>query len=167
MLTFLNCPPNPTFAETFERCCRDFDKLFFASAYCSWPQGSLLNSSLRRLDSITAILAPPQSGGQDDPRTGFMELARAMEDDGKEVHLHEFQQSQPFHPKLYVFRGSDKSGAIIIGSSNFTRSAFSYNEELDVLLEGKLEGSQFDSLRQRVDDWKSNSECLTLQCTSK
>jgi hypothetical protein len=167
MLAFLNCPPNPTFAETFERCCKDFDQLFFASAYCSWPQGSLLNSPLRSLDSITAVLAPLQNGGQDDPRTGFIELARAMKEDGKTVHIHEFEQSQLFHPKLYVFRGSDKSGAIIIGSSNFTRSAFSYNEELDVLLEGKLEGPQFDILRQRFNGWLSSSTCLTRQCPSR
>jgi hypothetical protein len=166
ILTFLNCPPNPTFAETFERCCDEFEELFFASAYCSWPRGSLLNSALRSLDSITAVLAPVQNN-EENGRVGFRELVTAMKEDGKKVHVHEFQQSQLFHPKLYVFRRSDKGGALIIGSSNFTRAAFSRNEELDILVECKLEGSQFDLLRQRFNDWLSGSRCLTRQCDSR
>jgi hypothetical protein len=170
VLTFLNCPPNPTFAETFKHCCEEFDELFFASAYCSWPQGSLLNSSLRSLDSIRGVLAPLQNGGQDDPRAGFRELYYAMKEDEKMGHIHEFQQPPRFHPKLYLFRRrdkSDKSGAIIIGSSNFTEAAFERNEELDVLLEGKLEGPQFDNLRDRFNGWLCSSTCLTKQCASK
>lgn len=169
MLTFLNCPPNPSFAETFGRCCSEFETLFFASAYCSWPQGSLLDTPLRLLDSITGVLAPIQNGKKN-PRIGFKELAIAMKDEGKKVHIHEFQQPQLFHPKLYVFRRrkrGDKSGALIIGSSNFTEAAFLKNEELDVLLEGKLEGPQFDSLRQRFNDWFASSRCLTRPCALK
>jgi hypothetical protein len=165
MVTFLNCPPNPTSAETFERCCKEYEELFFASAFCWWSRGTLLNSSFRSLNSITAVLGPIESGEQD-ARIGFRELANAMVADGKKVHVHEFQQPQ-FHPKLYVFRRSDKSGALIIGSSNFTNRAFCKNEELDVLLEGKLEGSQFESLRQRFNDWMRSSRCLTGQCSSK
>jgi hypothetical protein len=170
MLTFVNCPPNPTFAETFERCCNEFEELLFASAYCSWPRGSLLNSPLRLLSSITAVLAPLQNGGQGDPRKGFRELYTAMKEEGKMFHVHEFPQSRLFHPKVYAFRRSDKSdksGVLIIGSSNFTQAAFSKNEELDVLLEGELQGPQFESLRQRFNDWVSSSTCLTRQCTSK
>jgi HKD family nuclease len=142
----------------------------FASAYCSWRQGSLLDSPLKHLDKITAILASVDDGGQDDPRTGFGELASAMKYDGKEVHIHEFQQPPRFHPKLYVFRRmdrNDKNGALIVGSSNFTQAAFSYNEELDVLLEGTLEGDQFDNLRERFNGWMNSSTCLTKQCHSK
>lgn len=57
--------------------------------------------------------------------------------------------------------------ALIIGSTNFTHSAFHSNEELDVLLEGKLEDSQFASLRQRIKDWKSTSTHLVGECRSK
>lgn len=166
MVTFLNCPPNPTSAETFERCCNEYDELFLASAYCWWPRGRLLNSPFRSLDSITAVLGPLQSGEQD-ARIGFRELASAMTMDGKKVHVHEFQQDQFFHPKVYVFRRNDNSGALIVGSSNFTNRAFSSNEELDVLLEGKLEGLQFESLRRRFNDWMRSSNCLTGQCPSK
>jgi PLD-like domain len=165
MLTFLNCPPNPTFKETFERCCNEYERLFFASAYCTWPRVSLQH--LQRLNSITAVLAPIEDGKQDDPRTGFKELAIAMKDDGRTVHVHEFREPQLFHPKLYVFRRGDEDRALIIGSSNFTRAAFESNEELDVLLEGKIAGTQFDSLRQRINDWFSSGTCLTKQCPSK
>jgi hypothetical protein len=161
MLTFLNCPDNPTCKESFERCCNEYEQLFFASAYCDWPQGSLLNHPVKRLNSITAVLAPHD--GLRDPRIGFRELAIAMKEDGKEVHVHEFTQSQFFHPKFYVFRRSDGSRALIIGSSNFTEAAFERNVELDVLLEGRIEESQIHSLRQRFSDWFLNGSCLTGQ----
>ena len=161
MLTFLNCPDNPTFTESFERCCNEYEQLFFASAYCDWPQGSLLNHPLRRLNSIKAVLAPHD--GQRDPRIGFRELAMAMKEDGKEVHVHEFRQPRLFHPKLYVFRRGDENRALIIGSSNFTEAAFERNVELDVLLEGKIEESQLHSLRQQFSDWFLNGTCLTGQ----
>jgi|SRR6185312_3024745 len=163
MVTFLNCPPNPTSAETFERCCEEYEELFFASAFCWWPRGTLRNSFFGTLDSITAVFGPLQC---EDARVGFRKLKDTMEAEGRQVHVHEFQQPE-FHPKLYIFCRSDKSKALIIGSSNFTNRAFNQNEELDVLLEGKLEGSQFDSLRQRFKDWMRDSRCLTGQCPSK
>lgn len=167
MLTFLNCPPNPTFNEAFDRCCEEYEELFFASAYCNWPQGSLLNSPLRSLVSITAVLGIPLDANQH-ARVGFREVANAMKEEGRRVHVHGFQPPPLFHPKIYIFRrSSDSSRALIVGSSNFTRAAFSSNEELDILLEGKLEGAQFETLRQRFSGWFSSSTCLTGQCVSR
>ena len=162
MLTIQNCPPNPTFLETFERCCDEFDDLSFASAYCSWPRGTLFNHALRKLNSVTAVLGPLQNGACD----GFFELAKAMKEEGKKVHVHEFEQNRTFHPKLYVFRRGDRSRALILGSTNFTKRAFYANEELDVLLEGELEGQpQFDMLSKRFIDWFFAGRCLNGKCT--
>lgn len=58
-----------------------------------------------------------------------------------------------FHPKGYLFRRSNGSARLLIGSMNLTRAAFMTNCEAGVLLE--LDAAQADSWMEAWEAWKS------------
>jgi hypothetical protein len=56
-----------------------------------------------------------------------------------------------FHPKVIVGRKGDRARAIV-GSANFTTSAYTANTELSVFLEGLAEENQLRSLQTFIDE---------------
>lgn len=73
------------------------------------------------------------------------------------------QKTGTFHPKLYLFKNSDTDWALMIGSANFTSSAFNNNSEtmLVVTSADKSSHTIFDSITEYIStNWK-NSEILS------
>lgn len=70
-----------------------------------------------------------------------------------------------FHPKIYFFEMEDQSWECIIGSPNFTRSAFEANTELAVLVDNNDSGS--DSLAQTfkkaLEVWWQDGKWLSVE----
>jgi len=54
-----------------------------------------------------------------------------------------------FHPKLYLFEKDNNEWAVIIGSHNFTKSAFSFNSEASVIITSKDDGT--DGFKKDID----------------
>ncbi|WP_108258122.1 DEAD/DEAH box helicase family protein [Mangrovicoccus ximenensis] len=55
--------------------------------------------------------------------------------DGAEVHLHETGTGS-FHPKAWLFRAADRTGAAVVGSSNLSRTALTTGVEWNLHSEG-------------------------------
>ncbi len=70
------------------------------------------------------------------------------------------QNTDLFHPKLYLFTSDDKI-ALFIGSSNLTYSGFYCNVETNVLLEGSLDNpeqkTQVGNLLGQLEEWRSDA----------
>jgi len=60
--------------------------------------------------------------------------------DNNRVHFIE-QPDGTFHPKVYLFYNNDDDWEVIIGSANFTNSAFTKNTEASVLISNKDDNS--------------------------
>jgi len=56
-----------------------------------------------------------------------------------------------FHPKLYLFENDKSEWAVIIGSHNFTNSAFSSNSEASVLITSEDKGSE--EIKNDIDEY--------------
>lgn len=57
-----------------------------------------------------------------------------------------------FHPKVYLFMDKDGNAAAIVGSANFTFSAFTRNVEASVLIEGQCSDDIFMSIKKMIDE---------------
>jgi len=63
-----------------------------------------------------------------------------------------------FHPKIFMFYNSSRNWECLIGSANFTKSAFSINDEINILCSSKDMGAEIffkDFKRQISDYWIS------------
>lgn len=68
------------------------------------------------------------------------------------------QSKRTFHPKLYLGYKGQKVRALV-GSANFTASAFSHNVELGVLLEGSVNDGPLKELAKFVNvQWKDGMQ---------
>jgi len=67
-----------------------------------------------------------------------------------------------FHPKLYLFENNSKDWECIIGSPNFTKSAFGKNLEMAILISDKDNGSidVYTEIKRTINHYWENSETL-------
>src|ERR1035437_10134453 len=66
-----------------------------------------------------------------------------------------------FHPKVYLFSNSESSWEVVVGSANFTKSAFTRNVEYAVLFGSadESEGLKHTELFKQIEElWKAASE---------
>lgn len=138
-------------AREFGRCCREYNSLDFATAWCGDPRHVLPYSYLQTFEGpVRAIVG--KSFNQTHP-DGIQFLRHLS------VDLRIFRDSAGlFHPKLYRFSAGTKQ-AIFVGSSNLTYSGFYCNEEMSVLLEGvpdPEEEAQVQLLEGQFNVWRSD-----------
>jgi hypothetical protein len=149
-LTLLNSATR--LAAEFERCCRSYESLDFATAWCGNPRPGLPYKYLHTFGGpIKATVG--QHFNQTHP-DAIESLTKAG------VNLRVFKKTRDvFHPKAYIF-SSEQVVAIFVGSSNLTFSGFYRNEEMNILLEGvpdPHEEAQVNALKKQLDYWHSDA----------
>lgn len=67
-----------------------------------------------------------------------------------------------FHPKIYLFEIDESNWECIIGSNNFTKSAFEKNTEFAVLFDSKCSGSEslYNSVHESINSFWDKSKKL-------
>jgi len=75
------------------------------------------------------------------------------------------QTKGTYHPKLYLFRNSATDWELLIGSSNYTSSAFANNTEVSVLISAadKSRSDFYESIIDFIDEQWSNGKILTKE----
>jgi hypothetical protein len=127
-------------ASEFERCCREYRSLHFATAWCGDPKLVLPYEHLKTFKGqIAATVGRSFDHTHPNAIDYLLNLKVDLRIFRKEVAL--------FHPKLYLFSSGERI-ALFIGSSNLTYSGFYSNIELNVLLEGVPEDSESAQLRE-------------------
>ena len=68
-----------------------------------------------------------------------------------------------FHPKLYLFENNPKDWECIIGSPNFTKSAFKDNSETAMLISNIDVGSDdvYKDIKSQIDDYWKKAEMIS------
>lgn len=62
-----------------------------------------------------------------------------------------------FHPKIYLFKTRERF-SLVIGSPNFTRSAFSRNQEAALFIEGDTSEQLYEDVHDSIENvWKSSN----------
>lgn len=150
------------FTRGFERCCRDYDKLHIATAWCGNPNhgyGLPFTYLERYKGKITATIGTAFDQTHPDGIAFFMAQkanVRIFKDDGT-----------LFHPKVYLFSSAGAT-ALFIGSSNLTFSGFYRNTEINILIEGsqsRVDKHRLDELRRQLGLW--HSEPLSFKPSDK
>ncbi len=110
-----------SFAKEFERCCREYESLHIATAWCGNPDHVLPYSHLEGFrGKISATVGISFNHTHPDA----FEFLRDLKADVRVFR----DGADLFHPKLYFF-SSGKRVAIFIGSSKLTYSGFYNNVE--------------------------------------
>jgi HKD family nuclease len=68
-----------------------------------------------------------------------------------------------FHPKIYIFYDSESKWELLIGSPNFTRSAFVKNDEISVIISDEDQGQQrlYSKCEKLIDGYWEASKQMT------
>lgn len=148
-ITFLSTATS--LAGEFERCCREYESLDLATAWCGDPSHVL---PYLHLESFKGSVRATVGRSFNHTHPDAFEFLRKLGAD-----LRVFRDgAELFHPKLYVF-SSGKRKAIFVGSSNLTYSGFYCNEEVNALLEGEPsapEEAQVEGLERQFKSWRSD-----------
>ena len=139
------------FVTQFSRCCRKYETLNIAVAWCGNPNKILPFQLIRPLGSnISALVGVSFLHTHPDAIKWFMDV---------DADIRIFKDNGPtFHPKIYLFR-SQRRFALFIGSSNFTYSGFSLNNETNCLIEGSLSrptANHADDVQSVIEDWRTD-----------
>jgi PLD-like domain len=152
MLHFKILHPVQIFEREFRRCCREYDSLQFATAWCGNPENVLPYEHLKGFPGhITATVGRHFDNTHPDAMTYLLHLNVDLRVFRKEIGL--------FHPKVYLFSSQERI-AVFVGSSNLTYSGFYSNVELNVLLEGVPDNSgraQVNKLQKQLGDWHTDA----------
>jgi len=79
------------------------------------------------------------------------------------------QNQGTYHPKLYLFKNNDKDWEIMIGSGNYTKSAFINNTEVSVLISSNdksINETYSDAMKFIQEQWK-NAKVINEEYISK
>ena len=136
------------FVNAFERCCRDYNALHIAVAWCGNPAHTL---PYQHLDDFQGeiIATVGHSFNQTHPDAIQWLLKRAST-------IRVFRKEQGlFHPKIYFFMDGDRY-ALFVGSSNLTYAGFYDNFEVNVLIEGFISRDAADvrELQALLKTWQ-------------
>lgn len=138
-------------AKEFERCCREYDSLQFATAWCGDPRHVL---PYAHLEAFAGKISATVGRHFDHTHPDAIELLLK-----RKANLRVFRKERGlFHPKLYLFSSGERT-AVFLGSSNLTHSGFYQNVEVNVLLEGipnAAETAQLKRLQEQVALWRSH-----------
>ena len=98
-------------------CTYTFDPLFFEN-YCLEKFSSLSHANISILTDRSTYLKAIRCSGTNRPRLVNLRYL-----------LHPIDVNRRFHPKLFLFT-AQKTGRLIVGSANFTRSGLTTNAEV-------------------------------------
>ncbi len=75
------------------------------------------------------------------------------------------QTKGTYHPKLYLFRNNERDWELLIGSANFTSSAFTNNTEATILISSSDKSSHeiYESVVDFIDEQWSKGKILTAK----
>ena len=134
----------------FGECCRRYDRLEMAVAWCGDPEKILPYEHLRHFrGKIFATIGT--SFHHTHPNA-----IQWLKDQNAEVRIFR-DDGTLFHPKLYLFTKGNLY-SLFVGSSNLTYSGFYANVEASVLINGQLaenNSEQIESLRYQLVQWRS------------
>lgn len=141
------------FTREFERCCREYEQLEIATAWCGNPKHGY-GLPFNHLQSFNGKITTTVGTSFSHTHPDGIEFLRTIKAD-----LRIFKDDVAlFHPKVYLFSSGDQL-ALFVGSSNLTFSGFYANTEINVLIEGKQTASgthQIDELRRELKRWHSD-----------
>jgi HKD family nuclease len=136
----------------FQRCCRDYDSLHIAVAWCGDPKHILPYKHLEDFKG-KIVCTVGVSFNQTHP-DAIAWLMRAHAD----VRIFR-KQSGLFHPKVFLFATGDRY-ALFAGSSNLTYSGFYRNREVNALAEGSFSTQDSEDVRcltKLLEEWRSEA----------
>jgi HKD family nuclease len=137
------------FTKEFERCCRDYESLQLAVAWCGNPKRTLPFKHLNDFKGkITATIGYSFNQTHPDAIEWLLKKSSEFRVFRKEKGL--------FHPKVYLFTGGNEY-ALFAGSSNLTYCGFYENLEANVLIEGtsSTDATDIRSLQKLLETWNS------------
>lgn len=143
-----------SFVDEFARCCREYEELSIAVAWCGNPSKTLPYSYIEKFSGkvkgkVNAIIGVSFYQTHPDAFSwldNFQANVRVFKD-----------EKQLFHPKIYLFENED-GYAVFIGSSNLTYAGFYSNVETNCLIEGTYNTKEPDDIRLLKRDlalWKT------------
>lgn len=112
----------------FKRLINSYNQYYWATAWAS-SSTTIFNELISRKKQIKKIVVGIHFY-QTHP-----DFIEAFVDNDR-VHFIE-QPDGTFHPKLYLFYNNDEDWEVIVGSANFTNSAFNKNTEASILISNK------------------------------
>lgn len=140
------------FMKEFHRCCRTYRTLDIAVAWLGNPSKGEPFRSLRDIAPKTRVVAG----------VAFFhthpEGIHWFIDNEADIRIFE-DGAVVFHPKLYLFQ-KPKGFALFVGSSNFTNSGFTKNQETNFLIEGtytKTPPSNLLAARGLIESWRQDA----------
>ncbi len=147
------------FHSEFKRCCKDYDQLKMATAWCGVYKHETPYHFIGERLNLGTEITTGISFTHTDPET--LEYFWGLE----HVDIRIVNNNDPlFHPKLYYFK-RDGEFAVFIGSSNLTYHGFKLNTEANILLEGSYEDQStfVKSIEEKLNTWHSNALLLTKE----
>lgn len=138
-------------ASEFERCCREYNTLRIAVAWCSDPQQIF---PYKHIEDFTGRIESTVGISFNHTHPDAIEWFMGMRDADVRVFRRECGL---FHPKLYLFTDGD-GYACFAGSSNLTYGGFYTNREVNVLVEGPFsteDASDICELLELLETWRS------------
>ena len=116
--------------KEFERLMDQYNKYYWATAWAN-PNSILFDKLRKNKEKIQKIVIGIHF---------YQTHPNFIQEFIHNSKIHFIQQPEgTFHPKIYLFANGKKNWELIIGSANFTNSAFSKNTEANVLLSNKDE----------------------------
>lgn len=116
------------FADEFTRCCKEYNDLKIAVAWCGNPAQILPYKLLDNFSGkLKAIVGIAFNHTHPDAIEWFLDI-------GADFRVFK-ADAELFHPKIYLFRNK-KRYALFVGSSNLTYGGFYANYETNCLIEG-------------------------------
>jgi len=141
-----------SFTREFERCCREYDNVHIAIAWCGSPDKGY-GLPFTHLERFNGKITATVGRAFDQTHPDGIEYFRARKAD-----LRIFRDGAVlFHPKVYLFSSAGRL-ALFVGSSNFTFSGFYTNAEINVLIEGPADAPdayRLDELQRQLKAWHS------------
>lgn len=142
--------------KEFKRLINSYNEYYWATAWAS-SSSSIFNELISRKKNIKNIVVGIHFY-QTHP-----DFIEAFVDDNR-VHFIQ-QPDGTFHPKVYLFFNNDDDWEVIIGSANFTYSAFTINSEASILISNKDSDSETiltDTKNIVEKSWKDGKTLIIL-----